>query len=111
MGALGVLDAEQNDPNANIKNFGDAIWWATTTITTVGYGDYYPVTLTGRLVAVGLMISGVAVVGVVTASLASWLVAQINTNSVKEDDMHERKLLTLIQKLNDKIDSKTEETD
>jgi voltage-gated potassium channel len=104
MGALGVLDAEQNAPHSNIKNFGDAIWWATTTITTVGYGDYYPVTLTGRLVAVGLMVSGVAVVGVVTASLASWLVSQINANSIQNEKQQEQKILDAIQAINDKID-------
>jgi voltage-gated potassium channel len=104
MGALEVLDAEQNAPHANIKNFGDAIWWATTTITTVGYGDYYPVTLTGRLVAVGLMISGVAVVGVVTASLASWLVSQINASAIQAEKQQDQKVLDAIQAINDKID-------
>jgi len=85
IGALAVLDAEQNAAGANIRNFGDALWWAVTTITTVGYGDYYPVTLVGRLVAVGLMIGGIAVLGVVTASLASWMVSQIKTESVPVD--------------------------
>jgi len=107
MGALGVLDAEQNAPNANIKNFGDAIWWATTTITTVGYGDYYPITLTGRLVAVGLMVSGVAVVGVVTASLASWLVGQINTNTIQTEEQQDQKILDAIEELNKRIDKST----
>lgn len=85
VGALAVLDAEQNVSESNIKNFGDAIWWAVTTITTVGYGDYYPVTLVGRLVAFGLMIGGIAVLGVVTATLASWLVEQIRTPAVENN--------------------------
>ena len=84
IGALGVLDAEENASGSNIRNVGDALWWAIVTITTVGYGDHYPVTAVGRLVAVGLMISGVAVLGVVTASVASWLVEQVRTTTARE---------------------------
>lgn len=73
VGAITVLDAEQDAPGANITSFGDALWWAATTVTTVGYGDYYPVTLVGRLVAVGLMLIGIASLGVITASIAAWL--------------------------------------
>jgi voltage-gated potassium channel len=57
--------------HANIKTFGDALWWALSTMTTVGYGDRYPTTGEGRLVAGGLMLAGVALLGVITASLAS----------------------------------------
>ncbi|MEO5778535.1 potassium channel family protein [Arthrobacter oryzae] len=76
-GALAVLDVEQNAEGSNLTTFGDALWWAMTTITTVGYGDHYPVTGLGRLVAAGLMVGGVAVIGVVTASVASWLVENV----------------------------------
>ncbi len=81
IGALAVLDVEQNDPEAKILNFGDAAWWAVTTITTVGYGDLYPVTPIGRIVAAALMMSGIAVLGIVTASIASWLVQRIEENA------------------------------
>lgn len=77
VGALAGLDAERSSPDANITSYGDAVWWAMTTITTVGYGDQYPVTATGRAVATGLMLGGVALLGTVTATLASWLVQRV----------------------------------
>ncbi len=77
VGALAVLDAERGTPGANIETFGDAMWWAVTTMTTVGYGDHFPVTGSGRLAAVGLMIGGITILGTVTATLASWMVERI----------------------------------
>ena len=61
-------------PGRTSPAFADALWWAVATITTVGYGDFYPVTQLGRFVAAGLMIGGIAVLGIVTAAVASWLV-------------------------------------
>ncbi|MHA7299753.1 potassium channel family protein [Pseudarthrobacter sp. MDT1-22] len=81
VGALAVLDVEQSAPDAKILTFGDALWWAITTISTVGYGDMYPVTPIGRLVASALMMSGIAVLGVVTASIASWLVQRVEEST------------------------------
>lgn len=80
-GALAELAAERGARGANITDFGTALWWALTTITTVGYGDHYPVTLEGRLVAAVLMIGGVALIGVVTATVAAWLVQRVSTES------------------------------
>jgi len=74
---LAVLDAERGHPGANINNYGDALWWAMTTIATVGYGDRYPITGQGRFVAAGLMLAGIALLGVVTASIASWLIEKV----------------------------------
>ncbi len=71
--AVAILSVERPAPGANIVNFGDAVWWAFVTITSVGYGDFYPITGRGRFVAVLLMCAGVAVVGIVTATLASWI--------------------------------------
>lgn len=76
-GALAILDAERGHPAANIESFGDAAWWAAVTVSTVGYGDRYPVTAEGRAVALGLMLGGIALLGVVTASIASWLIARV----------------------------------
>ncbi|MFN3286505.1 MAG: potassium channel family protein [bacterium] len=72
-GAVAVLQFE-GGPESNIRTAEDALWWAVSTITTVGYGDRYPVTPEGRLVAVMLMAAGVGLFGVLTAYLASWFV-------------------------------------
>ncbi|WP_207391377.1 potassium channel family protein [Streptomonospora litoralis] len=78
--ALAVLDAERGAPDALIQTFPQALWWAATTVTTVGYGDLYPVTASGRLVAGVLFTAGIALLGVVTATLASWFVDKFNEN-------------------------------
>ncbi|MEU4806752.1 potassium channel family protein [Actinosynnema sp. NPDC023587] len=76
--SLAVLDAERGHPDATITTFGDAAWWTLTTISTVGYGDRYPVTWEGRLVAALLMIGGIALLGVITGTIASWLVQRLS---------------------------------
>lgn len=78
LAAIAVLDAERADPNANITSFGDSFWWAAVTITTVGYGDFTPLTLRGRVIATVLMLGGVAVLGVLTATLSSWIVQRVS---------------------------------
>lgn len=84
LGALAVLDAEQDASGANITTFGDALWWSATTVTTVGYGDLFPVTTTGRCVAVALMLVGIACIGAITAGVAAWLVAQVEADARAE---------------------------
>jgi voltage-gated potassium channel len=71
--AIAILQVEK-DPNSNIKTAEDAIWWAYVTITTVGYGDKYPVTTEGRIIASILMTAGVGLFGTFTAYIASWFV-------------------------------------
>lgn len=83
LAAIAVLDVEQNADGSNITNIGDALWWSVVTITTVGYGDYYPVTFLGRMVAVGLMLGGIALIGTVTATLASWIVERVREDPSK----------------------------
>ncbi len=75
--SLAILDAERKSPDANVTTFGDALWWSFATVTTVGYGDRFPVTTGGRLVAVGLMLAGIALIGIVTATLASWILDKV----------------------------------
>jgi|tagenome__1003787_1003787.scaffolds.fasta_scaffold20735043_1 voltage-gated potassium channel len=99
--ALAVLDAERSDPKANITGFGDALWWASTTVTTVGYGDRFPVTNEGRLVAVLLMIGGIALLGVVTASLASWLLDRVREVEQESQLASRRDIEALTQQVND----------
>jgi hypothetical protein len=71
-----VLTFEQDTPGGNIHSYPDALWWAVTTITTVGYGDRFPMSPAGRGVAVVLMVSGIALFGVITASIAAYFVEQ-----------------------------------
>lgn len=77
LAGLAVLDAERRAPDPNITGFADAVWWALTTVTTVGYGDRYPTTGEGRMIAAGLMLGGIALLGTVTASIAAWLVQRV----------------------------------
>ncbi|MFM1984604.1 MAG: hypothetical protein RL723_1039 [Actinomycetota bacterium] len=75
--SLGVYDAEHLVAGAKITNFGDSVWWAFVTVTTIGYGDYYPVTFEGRAIAVLLMLSGLALVSVITVTFASWFLGRL----------------------------------
>lgn len=93
-GSLAVLRVERDAPEGNIKTLGDAVWWSFTTMTTVGYGDLAPTTGLGRLLAVGLMISGIALLGVVTANIAAWFISRFD-----RDDAVERRQTELLEAL------------
>ncbi|MFG2711636.1 potassium channel family protein [Streptomyces goshikiensis] len=73
-GSLGIYHAERLDPRSPIHTFWDSVWCVCQTLTTVGYGDVAPVTAGGRLIATGLMIFGMALLGAVTGSFSSWLI-------------------------------------
>jgi voltage-gated potassium channel len=75
--SLSILQVERPHPDTTISNFGDALWWAIETVTTVGYGDKSPHTALGKWIAVTLMIGGIGVVSLITASLASWIVERV----------------------------------
>lgn len=89
--SIAILQVE-NDPGSNIKTAEDAIWWAYVTITTVGYGDKYPVTIEGRAIAALLMTVGVGLFGTFTAYLASWFVGETKKEE-KEIIQHEEDIL------------------
>jgi voltage-gated potassium channel len=80
-----VLQFESKSPEANIKTGGGALWWDVVTITTVGYGDEYPVTTLGRITAVLVMFAGVGIIGALASILASVLVPQ-ETKEERDDD-------------------------
>jgi voltage-gated potassium channel len=86
IGAVQITITERGVEGSNIKNFGDGLWWAITTVTTVGYGDRFPITSTGRVLAVCLMLVGISLMGVITASVAAWFV------KMSQDDSNSNKL-------------------
>lgn len=75
--SLAILDAERGVEGASIHSFDDALWWSLVTVTTVGYGDTFPVTGTGRVVALAMMLCGIGLLGFVTGSLATWVLEQV----------------------------------
>jgi voltage-gated potassium channel len=98
--SIGILICEQQNPDANIKTAGDAIWWSVTTITTVGYGDKYPVTAEGRIVAMILMTAGIGLFGILSGLAAAFFVGSKQGSIVLE----ESKILVRLEKLEEKID-------
>lgn len=72
--AVGFTLAEDVGPNGRVRSFFDALWWSSTTITTVGYGDVFPVTVAGRLIGMVTMVVGISTFAVVTAKVAEILV-------------------------------------
>ncbi|MFJ3198975.1 potassium channel family protein [Streptomyces sp. NPDC086989] len=97
-GSLAVLSVERDAPGGNIRNLGDAVWWSFTTMTTVGYGDHSPTTGLGRIIAVGLMLSGIALLGVVTANIAAWFISRFEL-----DDQVERAQTAAIAELSAEV--------
>ena len=85
IGAVQITITERGVEGSNIKSFGDGLWWAITTVTTVGYGDRFPVTSTGRVLAVCLMLVGISLMGVITASVAAWFVKMSQDDSTTEN--------------------------
>jgi len=110
--ALAALDTERHEPGASIRAFGQALWWALTTITTIGYGDTTPVSTEGRCIAALLMIGGVALIGVVTATLASWIVSLVEEENAEQEAATQAQVATLqqqVSELSERIDHLLEE--
>ena len=96
--SLAIIDIEADHPDADITRFGDALWWSITTVTT-GYNDLTPLTAEGRIVAVALMIGGISLVGIVTATLASWIVQR----AAEEDTANQAATTAQINELRQEI--------
>jgi len=84
--SVAILQFESRSPDANITTGGDALWWGFVTITTVGYGDRYPVTELGRATAVLVMFAGVGIIGALASILASLLVSPAPSEADEETE-------------------------
>ena len=82
-GGTALLLVEGERPDSTVHTWGDALWWSLTTLTTTGYGDHVPVSTPGRLIAAGVMVSGVAVIGAVAAIVASAVTLRV----AREEEM------------------------
>jgi voltage-gated potassium channel len=91
----------ETDPASNIKTPADALWWAFATITTVGYGDKYPITMGGRIVAIVLMVAGVALFATFTGYLSSFFLEPTQQAAGKEL----KQLSNEIRLLREKVES------
>lgn len=95
--SLGLLVEEGH--GGPIESFGDALWWATTTVTTVGYGDTFPTTPAGRGIAVFLMIAGITLFGLLTANIAAFFVERSSEEEEQEDERRDNEVLALLGEL------------
>ncbi|WP_314661371.1 ion channel [Rothia mucilaginosa] len=84
MFALAIYSVESSEPGTMIRDLPTAYWWTFTTLATVGYGDVYPVTGIGRVIAVVVMLYGVGMVAVATGALASWIIEKIGGREEQE---------------------------
>jgi voltage-gated potassium channel len=98
LGAVGIYVIERH-ANESITSLGDALWWAVSTTTTVGFGEIVPQTGEGRLIAVLLMLTGIAVVSVFTATLASFFFAEEEKDELEEVKAHLRTIETKLDRL------------
>lgn len=107
LAALAVSYFERQDPASNIKSFGESLWWTSETVSTVGYGDYYPITFMGRVVAVVLFVNGIALVSAVTATVAA-RVLDFDDETGEEADVNlaelQRRLIAIESKMDQLID-------
>mgnify|MGYP001247021044 CR=1 FL=1 len=86
IGAFLVWRVESADPNANIHTFRESLWWAVVTVTTVGYGNLYPVTPQGEIIATVLMVVGISIIGTISATVAAWFVRRPSIDAASAAD-------------------------
>jgi voltage-gated potassium channel len=95
--SLGLLVEEGH--GGPIESFGDALWWATTTVTTVGYGDTFPTTPAGRGIAVFLMVAGITLFGLLTANISAFFIERAGADEAQEDESRDVAMLARIDEL------------
>ncbi|MBN2382207.1 potassium channel family protein [bacterium] len=106
--SIAILNCETS-PESNIKTASDALWWSFVTITTVGYGDFYPTTLLGRIIAAVLMTAGVGLFGTFTAYVASFFFQQEEEEEEKREEEILSELKAIRQRL-DRLEGNTEQS-
>lgn len=104
-GSVSVLEFEKV-PEANIRGPQDALWWSIVTLTTVGYGDRYPVTAEGRIIAAILMIAGVGLFGTLSGFVASWFLAPGEKKQENEVEQLRQEIRSLRESVDKLVDSK-----
>ena len=102
IGSSMMLFIESRIPGANIQSGGDALWWAFVTISTVGYGDYYPISTSGRVLAMLLIICGVGLFGMISGLVTS-MIATPDKNQPQNSENKERLLQEIVEKQNEII--------
>ena len=110
LSSVAILQVEQVE-GANINNASDALWWAIVTMTTVGYGDKYPVTTVGRIIAAVLMVGGVGMFGTLSGSVASWILNPVEERQEVDLDAIQNQLVAIHRRLDQVTSIQTSITD
>jgi voltage-gated potassium channel len=106
LGSIGMYLSESENPNANIINLGDALWWAVGTVTIIAYGDVYPVTIEGKIIATFLMFAGIGILGTFISTLGAKLIStrleKAHSGLVGEAKTIIKEKIDIIEKLDQK---------
>ena len=103
-GSIAILQFESGVAGSNINTPEDAVWWTVVTITTVGYGDHYPITIEGRIVAAFMMTASIGLFGTFTAFVAAWFLAPGKKKQESELEGIRRELAALRTELTERTD-------